>query len=188
MNTQCVLASPHSHSTLKAVQVVAIVVTTTSIDRSVGLETYTQGAVTSQRLWPRYDRHVVGITRHIMCPVNGRRFIVLSKQHSIRWFMKMSVSLPTELISVISQWKTFIRVLPTRRRRKPAGIEITSPSPCVHCQLHDARPHHVLTRPIARSKYGSSTRSTVRPFRFKYVLTPSNCRTKICELGRRSVT
>ena len=40
MNTQCVLASPHSHSTLKAVQVVAIV-TTTSIDRSVGLETYT---------------------------------------------------------------------------------------------------------------------------------------------------
>ena len=88
-----------------------------------------------------YDRHVVGITRHIMCAVNGRRFIVLFKQHSIRWFTKMSVSLPTELISVISQWKTFIRVLPTRRRRKPAGIEITSPSPCVaytaNCTMPD---------------------------------------------------
>jgi len=27
----------------------------------------------------------------IMCGVKGRRFIVLFKQHSIRWFMKMSV-------------------------------------------------------------------------------------------------
>jgi len=35
-------------------------------------------------------------------------------------------SLPTKLISAISQRETFIRVLPTRRRRKPAGIEITS--------------------------------------------------------------
>ena len=27
-------------------------------------DTYTQGEVTSQSLWPRYDRHFVGITRH----------------------------------------------------------------------------------------------------------------------------
>jgi len=38
----------------------------------------------------------------------------------------MVISLPTKRISVISQWKTFIRVLPTRWRRKPAGIEFTS--------------------------------------------------------------
>jgi len=25
---------------------------------------YTYGEVTSQNLWPRYDRHFVGITRH----------------------------------------------------------------------------------------------------------------------------
>ena len=37
--------------------------------------------------------------------------------------------LPMKLISAISQRKTSIGVLPTRWRRKPAGIEITSPSP-----------------------------------------------------------
>ena len=41
----------------------------------------------------------------------------------------MITSSPTKLISAISQWKTFIRVLPTRWRRKPAGNEITSLSP-----------------------------------------------------------
>ena len=40
-------------------------------------------------------------------------------------------SLPTKRISAISQWKTFITVLPTRWRRKPAGIEITLLSPYV---------------------------------------------------------
>ena len=38
----------------------------------------------------------------------------------------MITSLPTKRISAISRWKLFIRVLPTRWRRKPAGIEITS--------------------------------------------------------------
>jgi len=40
----------------------------------------------------------------------------------------MITRLPTKRISAISQWKTFIRVLPTRWRRKPAGVEITSSS------------------------------------------------------------
>ena len=44
----------------------------------------------------------------------------------------MITSLPTERISAISQWQTFLRVLPTRWRRKPAGIEITSLSPYVY--------------------------------------------------------
>jgi len=35
------------------------------------------------------------------------------------------------LFSVLSQWQTFIRVLPTIWRRKPAGIDITSLSPRV---------------------------------------------------------
>jgi len=43
----------------------------------------------------------------------------------------MIISLPTKHISLISQSKTFIRVLPTRWRRKPAGIEIMSLSPYV---------------------------------------------------------
>ena len=44
--------------------------------------------------------------------------------------VRMITNLPTKRISAILQWKTFIRVLPTRWRRKPASIEITSPSPC----------------------------------------------------------
>jgi len=31
---------------------------------SVDTRKYTQGEVTSQSLWSRYDRHFVGITRH----------------------------------------------------------------------------------------------------------------------------
>jgi len=50
------------------------------------------------------------------------------------WNVRMIISLPTKrkLISVISQWKTFIRVLPTGWQQKPAGIEITSVSPYVY--------------------------------------------------------
>jgi len=44
----------------------------------------------------------------------------------------MITSLSRKRISAISQWKTFLRVLPTRWRRKPAGIEITSLSPYVY--------------------------------------------------------
>ena len=47
------------------------------------------------------------------------------------WKRLMITSSPTKRISAISQRKTFIRVLPTRWRRKPAGIEITSLSPYV---------------------------------------------------------
>ena len=44
----------------------------------------------------------------------------------------MITSLPTKRISAIShRKKTFIRVLPTRWRRKPASVEITSLSPYV---------------------------------------------------------
>ena len=39
---------------------------------------FTKGEVTSQYLWPRYNRHFVGITC-IMCGVKGRRLIVLFK-------------------------------------------------------------------------------------------------------------
>jgi len=38
----------------------------------------------------------------------------------------MITSSPTKRISALSQWKTFMRVLPTRWRRQPAGIKITS--------------------------------------------------------------
>ena len=40
--------------------------------------------------------------------------------------------LPTERISARSQWQTFLRVLPTRWRPKPAGVEITSLPPYVY--------------------------------------------------------
>jgi len=43
----------------------------------------------------------------------------------------MITSWPTECILAIWQWQTFIGVLPTRWRWKPAGIEITSLSPYV---------------------------------------------------------
>ena len=38
----------------------------------------------------------------------------------------MITNLPTKRSSAISQWKTFISVLPTRWRRKPASIEIAT--------------------------------------------------------------
>ena len=38
-----------------------------------------------------YDRHSVGITCGVMCRIKGRRCIVLFEQHSIRWFMMISV-------------------------------------------------------------------------------------------------
>ena len=56
------------------------------------LRVYTYGDVTSRNQWPRYNRHFVGITWYnVMYGVKGRRFIMLFIQHSIRWFMKMSV-------------------------------------------------------------------------------------------------
>jgi len=60
--------------------------------------------VTSQNLWPRYDRHFVGIVWHnvLMCGVNGRRFVMLFTRNSIRWFMKMSVWSLTSQRSVFS--------------------------------------------------------------------------------------
>ena len=47
--------------------------------------------------------------------------------------MSMITRLPAKHISAISQWKLFLKVLPTRWRWKPAGIEITSLSPHVYC-------------------------------------------------------
>ena len=49
----------------------------------------TQGEVTSQSLWSRYDRHFVGITRY-NASVKWRRFIVLFKWNWINWVPKMS--------------------------------------------------------------------------------------------------
>ena len=73
-----------------------------------------------------------------MCGVKGH-FIVLFKLHSARRFLKMSVwslACQQSAFSAISQWKTFIRVLPTRWRRKPAGIEITSLTPYVYVHVY----------------------------------------------------
>ena len=47
---------------------------------------YTQGDVTSRKLWSRYDRHFVGrpitcMTHNVMRDVNGRRFTVLFEQN-----------------------------------------------------------------------------------------------------------
>ena len=58
--------------------------------------------------------------------------------------VRMVISLPTKRISVISQWKTFITVLSTRWRRKPAGIEITSLSPYVYIIFHCIWLYHWL--------------------------------------------
>ena len=55
----------------------------------------------------------------------------------------MITRLPTKRISAISQWKTFIRVLPTRWRRKPAGVEITSSSFVTLCI--GGNESHILT-------------------------------------------
>ena len=71
-----------------------------------------------------------------MCGVKGRRFIVLFKlgptfNPLVYENVCMIISSPTKHISAISHWIIFITVLPTRWRRKAAGIEITSLSPYV---------------------------------------------------------
>ena len=70
-----------------------------------------------------------------MCGVKGRRFIVLYL-NNIRsvgsWKCLYDHWLANKAYFSISQWKTFIGVLPSRWRRKPAGIEITSLTPYVY--------------------------------------------------------
>jgi len=60
----------------------------------------------------------------LSCYLNSIRSVGL-------WNVCMITNLPTKRISATLQWKTFIRVLPTRWRRKPASIDIMSLSPYV---------------------------------------------------------
>jgi len=48
----------------------------------------------------------------------------------------MITSVPTKRILAISQWKTFLRVFPTRWRQKPAGVEITWLTLCILRDVH----------------------------------------------------
>ena len=66
----------------------------------------------------------------------------------------MIASLPTKRISATSQWQAFLRVLPTRWRWKPAGIEIMSQSPYV-LQLNRSIKCHwknTTTQTVSRTK------------------------------------
>ena len=78
---------------------------------------YTRGEMTSHNLWSRYDRHFVGILG-LLC--FGVKFNPLVYRN-----VCMITSLPTKRIRRYDSGKNFSRVLPTRRRRKPASIEIT---------------------------------------------------------------
>ena len=76
----------------------------------------------------------------------GRRFILLLKQRSIRWFMKMSVwslACQQRVFQRYHSGRHFSRVLPTRWRRKPASVKITSLSLYV---LHRRRLFFFLPR------------------------------------------
>ena len=99
------------------------------------MQLYAQGEVTSQNLWPRYDRHFVGITWHNAWSYGAKIYCVIWITFDPLVYENVCVitSLPAKCISAISQWKTFVSVLPTRWRRKPDGIEITSQSPYVFC-------------------------------------------------------
>jgi len=61
----------------------------------------------------------------------------------------MITSLPTKRISAISQRQTFMRVLRTRWRRKPAGIEITSLSHYVSAQQQNGNKKNSHTQNVA---------------------------------------
>ena len=87
--------------------------------------------------WSRYNRHFVGIAwyRTNVWSWWAKIYRVLYTTFDMLVCENVCTitSLPTKRISAISQWKTFVRVLPTRWRRKPAGTEITSLSPYVYC-------------------------------------------------------
>ena len=92
----------------------------------------TSGQMTSQNLWPRNDRHFVGITWHNVWNYRGEDLsCYLDNIQSVGLWKCVYDRLPTKRISAISQWKTKHLSEPTRWRRKPASIEITSLSPCV---------------------------------------------------------
>jgi len=61
-----------------------------------------------------------------MCGVNGRRFNALFKQNWIKWSKTMSLWSLTDQQSVFKRYhsKKHMRVLPTKWRRKPAGIDM----------------------------------------------------------------
>jgi len=55
----------------------------------------------------------------------------------------------------MSQWQTFLRVLPTRWRRKPSGTENTSLSPYIEIEILIPQQHHrysVLAAGASRRK------------------------------------
>jgi len=87
--------------------------------------------------WSRYNRHFVGIAwyRTNVWSWWAKIYRVLYTTFDMLVCENVCTitSLPTKRISAISQWKTFVRVLPTRWRRKPAGTEMTSLSPYVYC-------------------------------------------------------
>ena len=103
---------------------------------------YTYGEVTSQNLWPRYDRHFVAVTWHnvwsqgakiLLCYLNNTRSVGLWKCPYDHY--------RTNKADITVQ--TFLRLLPTRWLRKPACIEIRSAVTCLHAVsrlIRSARP------------------------------------------------
>ena len=94
---------------------------------------YAYGEVTSQSLWPRIRSPFCGCSMAYVWTQGPKIYGVIYVTFNPLVYENVCVitSLPTKRISAISQWKTFLRVLPTRWWRKPAGIEITSLSPYV---------------------------------------------------------
>ena len=97
----------------------------------------------------------------------------------------MTTSLPTKRISAISQWKTFLGVLLTRWRRKPAGIAITSLSPYVYTgtqswyasQRDDSNEHTLLlTIEIVRPRWPTHYEDSTPVRRRQHQTAPTNCR------------
>ena len=63
----------------------------------------------------------------------------------------MIISLPTKRVSAISQWKSCLRVLCTRWRRKPAGIDIMPLSPSATTYTIFTKFLYTVSTAVARS-------------------------------------
>ena len=93
---------------------------------------------------------ILWVQHGIMCGVKGRRFIVFFKQHSIRWFLKMSVW------SVTSQWKTFIRVYPQDGGESRWRWNYVTVTICVYstlCVVHEKNPYGKHSRKTSEVTY-----------------------------------
>jgi len=126
---------------------------------------YTWGEVTPQSLWPRYDRHFVGITRYNALESNGEDYSCYSNRIesvSLRKCPFIITDLPSYQQSVF-KWQTFVRVFTYKMAAKSTGEDMeqnyVTVTLCIHYSVTILR---CIKSELNRTELEFWTRSWVR--------------------------